>query len=1160
MLLDLYQFTTFWLLFPIFTYCEEGIHKTLYPSVPLKITESTFPIDIKFESKSDVIFVKCPFATYKHSKDKDSFDLRPPSELKKLLVYNQNMTFAWIPLTYKASEVNLFTCGYLYIGLDNSSVLQYSWKFKLTWQSEPKPLEIAKPERMSKILPMPDICGDNRDKIIRYTKNNQGKMKKLDLDYYKLIEADEIPRANKLYYYFVAPRENSTLETEAPCAIIRAVNDRPEIKINGQEYPLSPKNDKIHVVKFNRESEIFNIKLESTNPDVRDFYEDEKILMKEIRFTETGIKDISNSDKMIINHFTPYQFKILKFSYNYPTLGNDKLIEKIYYFGPQVDDYSFPNKDILYLANETTIQPNCSINGITYGYFDSITFGKVTVKLNDFNGNRKENFERSGDYIILKNIENIITPLSCHYITPTGNVTLLQTFIKGKKVFMGKNEKGEEEYKLIPVSDGSEYEKILAEQDKKIAAMKKSFFEKLKDNIGAGGAYGIIIGIILIIFFIITIAAILCYIKLIRPIIIKKKIIKTYPNIFELWEQISKQDLETYSENGIKKEYISDGVQNFEYKKIEEGGEEIFSDTISLFNKNLVNCFKDINEEITAYCINNISPERKYIISDGPTKEKINYFWELLYRENVKVVIAFIDQQNNDISIDDKNFNYWPKKKEKYGNVSVQFIKNLSVDEATHLSITKFEMTVNVGKPKELTLFQVNNWNEHEIPRSDLYLTKLYDVISPYTGGSKILIHSPHQPDNRVYIFMYFSCIFEVMKKDINSTNPMIIIKNIRENFYGGSISAIEYTFIIKSLISYFMEKQMLIDLINHGLSFTEQYNNYKYKFDIYESYEDSPIKTFIKFVGLIDYGKLRYFYERFIKTQIINEKVLNKKCSRFYSILKTEKKNKIRYPEIPCFDRNSLNIGEKDSTNVEGFIHANEMIYKYGEEKERKIIMCQAPLKETVDDTYDIIFKYQIEVIAVLINENELKKVNKCYPYFSLNLKDNNSKNYSLTNKGGQLDKNKCYYEYDCILTQLSTNKTKSFKLIHYINWPNKNVPSDKKSFNGFYKRLIELNKNDYLMIQCSSGVGRTGTLALIIYMIDMIKLKKSFDPIKCLDYVRQHRYKAVQTSNQFFFALSFLYEHFKNRIVAVNTEIYDKFMKLVQTLLEEEKKTLNQ
>ncbi|CEF67285.1 Protein-tyrosine phosphatase, receptor/non-receptor type domain and Protein-tyrosine/Dual specificity phosphatase domain and Protein-tyrosine phosphatase, catalytic domain-containing protein [Strongyloides ratti] len=1155
----LHHFTTTWLLFQIITYCEGTIHWTLFPSVSPNVTNNTFPVTINSESTSDVILVKCPYTIYRHSNVGDSFTSHDSLASSKITIENEKKIFVWIPLSHNVLGHSMVTCGTINIkGIDNR-LTPYNWIFKFNWQSEPKPLEIAKREKISKTLPLPSNCSNDPTKVVKFTKDEQGNMKRVNINNGELKEADELPHPNKLYYYFLVPEENSTMVHVPPCAIVRAVNEKPEIKINGQEHPVSPRNNKIYVIKRETMTEVFNIKLHLMSPDAPDFYKGEKILMKEMRYAESSITDIPNTDEMIMDSFTLNQFKILKFTYNYPTIENDNVVEKMYYFGPMKDDYTLPNQDILYLANETSIQPNCTINGITYGYFDSLTYENKNIKLNDFINNEKDNFERSGDYIILKNIKTNIIFLNCRYITPTGSVTLTQTFIKGKKVFMGKNEKGEEEYKLIPISDGSEYEKILAEQDQKIAAMKKSFFERLKDNIGAGGAYGIIIGIILIILVIITIAAIFCYIKLLRPIIIKKKIIKTYPNIFELWDQISKQDLETYSENGIKKEYISDGVQNFEYKKIEEGGEEIFTDTISLFNKNLVNCFKDINEEITAYCINNISPERKYIISDGPTKEKINYFWELLYRENVKVVVTFIDQQNNDISIDDKNFNYWPKKKEKYGNVTVQFIKNLSVDEATHLSITKFEMTVNVGKPKELTLFQVNNWNEHEIPRSDLYLTKLYEVISPYTGGSKILIHSSHQPDNRVYIFMYFSCIFEVMKKDINSTNPMIIIKNIRENFYGGSISAIEYTYIIKSLISYFMEQNMLIDLINHGLSFTEQYNNYKYKFDIYESYEDSSIKSFIKFVGLIDYGKLRYFYERFIKTQIINEKVLNKKCSRYYAVLKTERKNKIRYPEIPCFDRNSINIGEKDSTNVEGFIHANEMIYKYGEEKERKIIMCQAPLKETVDDTYDIIFKYQIEVIAVLINENELKKQNKCYPYFSLNLKDNSSKNYSLTNKGGQLDKNKCYYEYDCILTQLSTNKTKNFKLLHYINWPDKNVPSDKKSFNGFFKRLIELNKNDYLMIQCSSGVGRTGTLALIIYMIDMIKLKKSFDPIKCLDYIRQRRYKAVQTPNQFFFALSFLYEHFKNRIVSVNAEIYDKFMKLVQTLLEEEKITIN-
>ncbi|CEF67711.1 Protein-tyrosine phosphatase, receptor/non-receptor type domain-containing protein [Strongyloides ratti] len=849
---------------------------------------------MKVNTISDAILVKCPSKKYRHSNVNDTFNTNDLLDNPQLTFRTERNIFVWSTFVFNVNKENIILCGQVAIKRDEENHMHKNWKFKLNWQSQPKQLEMAKKEKLSKTLPTPDKCGNNPATIVKFTRDKQDIMKRANINNGELKEAEELPHANKLYYYFVVPDDNSSLEHVPPCAIIRAVNDKPEIKINGQEHPVSPRNNKIYVIKRETMTEVFNIKLHLMSPDAPDFYKGEKILMKEMRYAESSIADIPNTDEMIMDSFTLHQFKILKFTYNYPTIENDNVVEKIYYFGPMKDDYTLPNQDILYLANETSIQPNCTINGITYGYFDSLTYENKTIKLNEFINNEKDNFERSGDYIILKNIKINIIFLNCRYITPTGIIKLPQTFIKGKKVFMGKNEKGEEEYKLIPISDESEYEKKLAEQDQKIAAMKKSFFEKLKDNIGAGGAYGIIIGIILIILVIITIAAIFCYIKLIRPIIIKKKIIKTYPNIFELWDQISKEDLETYSENGIKKEYISDGVQNFEYKKIEEGGEEIFTDTISLFDKNLVNCFKDINEEITAYCINNISPERKYIISDGPTKEKLNYFWELLYRENVKVVVAFIDQPDNDISIDDKNFNYWPKKKEKYGNVTVQFIKNLSVDEASHLSITKFEMTVNVGKPKELTLFHVKNWNEHEIPRSDLYLTKLYEVISPYTGGSKILIHSSHQPDNRVYIFMYFSCIFEVMKKDINSTNPMIIIKNIRENFYGGSISAIEYTFIIKSLISYFMEKQMLIDLINHGLTFTEQYNNYKYKFDIYESYEDSSIKSFIKFVGLIDYGKLRYFYERFIRTQIINEKVLNKKCSRFYSILKTERKNKI--------------------------------------------------------------------------------------------------------------------------------------------------------------------------------------------------------------------------------------------------------------------------
>ncbi|CEF60811.1 Protein-tyrosine phosphatase,receptor/non-receptor type domain and Protein-tyrosine/Dual specificity phosphatase domain and Protein-tyrosine phosphatase, catalytic domain-containing protein [Strongyloides ratti] len=870
--------------------------------------------------------------------------------------------------------------------------------------------------------------------------------------------------------------------------------------------------------------------------DTPDFYKGEKILIKEMRYTESSIKDMPNTDEMIIDSFTLHQFKILKFTYNYPALENDKVIEKIYYFGPMKDDYNFPNQDILYLANETSIKPNCTINGITYGYFNSIIYENETIKLNEFINNKKNNFERSGDYIILKNNKTNMISLMCRYITLTGSVTLTQTFIKGKKVFMGKNKKGEDIYKILSQTDASEYEKKMADKKKEMESMKKSFIDKLIDYIGIGGTYGLIGGICLFIIIIIIIIIILCYFKSIKPRLIRKKIQKTYPNIFELWNDISQQKLEKYSQIGVKRDYVADCERGHDYKKTCEGFEEIFIDTTSLFDKYLVNCYKNINGTITAYYIDKISPQKKYIISDGPSNNNINYFWELLYRENVKVIVAFID-------IEDDNVNYWPKKSsQKYGNINVEFIKNLSANDISHLSIYHFQMTVDVGKPKEITLFHINNWKEHEIPKTDLYITKLYDVISSYSGNNITLIHSSKQPDSRSYIYLYFSCVYEVMKEKKNISNPMEIIKDIRENFYGGSISAIEYAFIIKSLISYFMEKNMLLDLINHRLEFNEQYKKYKYKYDSRNIYKDEKVKYFIRFVNMIDRGKLRYLYDKFIITKKVDKKYITKKCSRFYAILQTPNKTKIRHPELPCYDKHSINIGEKDSTNVEGFIHANEMIYKYGNGKERKIIMCQALVRETVDDTFDMFYRYRVKVVVLLVSKEEIDVLDKCHfkSYPDIN-KFVQSLNYILINRTSIIDKNSCFYEHDCELQHIATKKTLLLKLIQYMDWPNKNIPVDRKTLYGLYKRAVELCKNDYLVIQCSSGVGKSGTLAMIIHMIDTIDKENPFDLFKSLDFIREHRYKGVQTISQFFLALCILYQHFKDEIKFVDGKLYD-------------------
>ncbi|CEF61451.1 Protein-tyrosine phosphatase,receptor/non-receptor type domain and Protein-tyrosine/Dual specificity phosphatase domain and Protein-tyrosine phosphatase, catalytic domain-containing protein [Strongyloides ratti] len=912
MLLVLNYLTITWLLLQTLTYCKGNIHYTFFPSVSQVVTNRTFPATVNFESNSDVILVKCPSKKYRHSNVNDTFDLHDLLHYSELKFHTKGDIFVWTPTVYNVNKENIFICGQVAIKRDEENHMHKNWEFKYNWQSKPKPFEVAKREKISKTLPLPSNCSNDPTKVAKFTRDKQGIMKRVNINNGELKETDELPHPNKLYYYFLVPEENSIMEHVPPCAIIRAVNEKPKIKINGQEHPVSPNNNKIHVIKQETMTEVFNIKLELLSPDTPDFYKGEKILMKEMRYTKFGIENIQNTDEMIMDSFTLHQFKILKFTYNYPTIENDNVVEKIYYFGPMKDDYNFPNQDILYLANETSIQPNCTINEITYGYFDSLTYENNTIKLNEFINNKKDNFELSGDYIILRNNKTNMISLMCRYITLTGTVTLTQTFIKGKKVFMGKNEKGEDIYKILSETDGSEYEKKMADKKKEMESIKKSFIDKLIDYIGIGATYGLIGGISLFILIIIIIIILLCYFKSIKPRLIRKKIQKTYPNIFELWNDISKQKLEKYSQIGVKRDYVADREQCHDYKKTCEGFEEIFIDTTSLFNNELVKCYKDINGAITAYYIDKISPQKKYIISDGPSNNNINYFWELLYRENVKVIVAFID-------IEDDYVNYWPKKSsQKYGNINVEFIKNLSANDISHLSIYHFQMTVDV----------------------------------------------------------------------------------------------------------------------------------------------------------------------------------------------------------------------------------------------ERKIIMCQAPVRETVDDTYDMFYRYRVKVVILLVSKEEIDVLDKCHfkSYPDIN-KFVQSANYVLINRTSIIDKNSCFYEHDCELQHIATKKTLLLKLIQYMDWPNKNIPVDRKTLYGLYKRTVELCKNDYLVIQCSSGVGRSGTLAMIIHMIDTIDKENPFDPFKSLDFIRQHRYKGVQTISQFFLALCILYQHFKDEIKFVDRKLYDQFMELAQIVFDGEK-----
>uniref|UniRef100_A0AAF5D0G8 Protein-tyrosine-phosphatase n=1 Tax=Strongyloides stercoralis TaxID=6248 RepID=A0AAF5D0G8_STRER len=1150
-MLSYYKHSTIvWLLMQLMDFSYQTTHGHLFPSFPKKLSGRSFTVDFKYNGISDLIYAKCPGSKYRHAQEEDGFTRNEDLHSVLPYLFSDNKAFIWIPMVYNMSGDSSVYCGEIYLQKTNvSGIDKYKWHLNLGWEKKPDPIKMAQPVTITTELPdMGNKCGKNQSRTQIYFNDKKNGFKKLR------FKEKISSRVNSLYYYFRTPDNNEKLEMVEPCVIVKAINKRPEIIIKGHNSTLiSSNNMDLFVIKEDHVAGLYSIKLYLENElEVPDFYEGEKVKMTKMKFKRTGIEEIPNSKEEIGLTFKMKGFQLVKFSYDCPSLSGKTNVEKTFYFGPRSEEYVFPNRHTIYLQNETAVQPNCSIHRINFGYLDMVTVdaGKVHLSELEDGGAMKNNLKRVKDFVFMPNVDKNNVTLHCFYITPNGNVTLVETFIKGVKVFVKYGKNGEPIHELrMESAENEKLKSMLDEHKKELAAERKTLFQKLQDKIGIYGAYAAVIGCCLLASIIVVVILILCFVKVVKPWIVRKKIQSKHPNIFVFWNEVSSNNLEKYSELVQSKKYVPEKLKRNKNLKVIEGGEEVDKDTSFYFDDTLVKCSREINYEIKAHYISGVSPSRTYIISDGPTAENVKYFWELLYRENVGVVVSIIYLEHEMIKNSNNKMLYWPEKQSRYGKVNVELERDVK-SEIPFVAIKKFNLTMQGGAPKKVTVFHISNWREHGIPHTDLFFIRLYKEVSQHAGSRKVLIHSSHGSGSRVFMYTYFCCIFEVMEADTTTDNPLEVVKQVRTRRYGGSISSMEYAYIVKSLVTFFFERKVLVDVTKHRLEFSEEYESFIFKLNLRDSNMNSDIKNFLTFVNVIDDGKLRDLVQQSEKTQMLKPSDINAKCSRFTTAIGQNGPRKARYNDIPCLDKAAVLIRGKGPKDMRSFIHANEFRYKYGN-KERKIIMCQAPTLETMDDMLDMIHRYRIGIIAILVNKQEMDEGEKCFNYLYKDRGERPFGTYNLLFRSCQAVSNNYFCEYYYSVIDKTSRLVHSFKVLHYTIWPDKGIPTESQSLHGFYKRIIELYDNSHIVIHCSAGIGRTGTLALIIHMIDVIKSKAPFDPIKCLATVRKYRCKAVQTKPQFVFALAVVYEHFKDEIEEMDKKAYGKFMAVAEKYL---------
>ncbi|XP_051915749.1 tyrosine-protein phosphatase non-receptor type 11b isoform X1 [Hippocampus zosterae] len=244
---------------------------------------------------------------------------------------------------------------------------------------------------------------------------------------------------------------------------------------------------------------------------------------------------------------------------------------------------------------------------------------------------------------------------------------------------------------------------------------------------------------------------------------------------------------------------------------------------------------------------------------------------------------------------------------------------------------------------------------------------------------------------------------------------------------------------------------------------------------------------------------------------------------------MKPENKSKNRYKNILPFDTTRVEIRDADP-DVPGsdYINANYIrgsheAGRQGEE-DKFFIATQGCLQNTVIDFWKMVYQENTRVIVMTTKEMERSR-NKCVRYWP--------DPHSTVEFGRVQVKNvEEWRAQDYNLTELEVTHLDRREPLRYVShyqyltWPDHGVPNEPGGVLSFLEVINRTQRSspEYgpIVVHCSAGIGRTGTIIVIDILIDIIHrqgLDCDIDIPKTIQKVRQQRSGMVQTEAQYKF-----------------------------------------
>lgn len=249
--------------------------------------------------------------------------------------------------------------------------------------------------------------------------------------------------------------------------------------------------------------------------------------------------------------------------------------------------------------------------------------------------------------------------------------------------------------------------------------------------------------------------------------------------------------------------------------------------------------------------------------------------------------------------------------------------------------------------------------------------------------------------------------------------------------------------------------------------------------------------------------------------------------------------RKKNRYKDILPYDLSRVILSEYPGVPGSDYINANLI---KGASGSRAYIASQGPLPTTVMDFWRMIWECEVQVIIMACNEKESGKY-KCERYWP---NEGDKKQYGNITVELVKWKQVCP---DFLLRTLRARcgpEERTLCQFHYWSWPDHGVPTSVGPIVDLVRLVRDCQASEALpvLVHCSAGCGRTGTICAIDYVWGLMrvgKLTDSFSLYQIIREMRMQRIAMVQTKEQYVLVHRVVAALFEQQLRIIDSHTYE-------------------